>query len=211
MRVIEAVNQNKNILKLNIGVVTDRGLIAISELLQPNDSLEEITITETSDHQKYWSEEGKEKFTEMMKEHTQVRRVKIHFTNKDNPDNKVFEDEVKFYTKMKSKKISKRKDYDKRMKSCDPTHMFENMLSLIEDKKKTEKMPVRMFYKNTFNTLLNQALFKLKKEQERNPDLNEFFTTEGQIKFVAFHLLDNLPDGEIQQDPDMSLGDSEDQ
>ena len=50
MRIIEAINLNKNILKLNVGVITDRGLKTISEILQPNTSLEEITITETSDH-----------------------------------------------------------------------------------------------------------------------------------------------------------------
>jgi hypothetical protein len=36
------------------------------------------------------------------------------------------------------------------MDSCDPSHMFENMVRYTEDKEKNEKMPVRKFYNNTF-------------------------------------------------------------
>ena len=61
-------------------------------------------------------------------------------------------------------------------------------------------MPVRKFYNNTFNTLLNRAMFALKKKQMQNPNEMEYFTTEGMIKFVAFQLLDSPPDGEIQQE-----------
>lgn len=47
VRLIESVNLNKNILKLNIGVLTDEGLKKLAETIKCNDSLEEITITET--------------------------------------------------------------------------------------------------------------------------------------------------------------------
>ena len=50
VRIIEAVNLNKNILKLDVGIVTDAGLLSLSELLKSNTSLEEIKIAETSDH-----------------------------------------------------------------------------------------------------------------------------------------------------------------
>ena len=39
VRVIEAVNANKNIVQLNVGIITDQGLEAISNLLKDNDSL----------------------------------------------------------------------------------------------------------------------------------------------------------------------------
>ena len=133
-----------------------------------------------------------------MQHHTRIRKVKLNFTRKDQDEDKEFENEVKFYTKMKSKEMSKQKDYNKRLKSCDPAHLFENLLKLVEDKDKNQKMPVRKFYNNTFGTLLNHAFFELQLKKEKNPDENEFFTTEGQIKFLAFFLLDNLPDGEIQ-------------
>ena len=61
-------------------------------------------------------------------------------------------------------------------------------------------MPVRKFYNNTFGTLVNRAMFTLMKKQTQSPDVMEYFTTEGMIKFVAFQLLDSPPDGEIQQD-----------
>jgi hypothetical protein len=70
VRVIEAVNCNKHILKLNVGVVTDNGLEMLSELLKENTSLEEIFIEETSDHQKYWTERGRQSFCRMLKNFT---------------------------------------------------------------------------------------------------------------------------------------------
>ena len=77
--------------------------------------------------------------------------------------------------------------------------MFENLQDLIEDnEEKASHMPVRKFYNNTFNTLLNRAIFALTKKQTQQPDNMEFFTTEGMIKFVAFQLLDSPPDGEIE-------------
>ena len=68
-------------------------------------------------------------------------------------------------------------------------------------------MPVRKFYNNTFSTLLNKAMFALKKSQSKNPENMELFTCEGMIKYVAFQLLDSPPDGEIEQQMDDDLDD----
>ena len=51
--------------------------------------------------------------------------------------------------------------------------MFEHLLKLAEDNDRNYKMPVRKFFNNTFDTLLNQAFFNLRKEQDKNPDNNE--------------------------------------
>lgn len=42
--------------------------------------------------------------------------------------------------------------------------MFENILSLVEIKEHQKKMPVRKFFNNTFGTILNDAIFALKKK-----------------------------------------------
>jgi hypothetical protein len=42
--------------------------------------------------------------------------------------------------------------------------MFGNIIDLIEDKDKTKKLPVRKFFNNTFGTILNDAIFALKKK-----------------------------------------------
>ena len=77
--------------------------------------------------------------------------------------------------------------------------MFDNLTQLIENNEENaSEMPVRKFYNNTLGTLLNRALFALKKKQMQNPDNPEFFTTEGMVKFVAFQLLDSPPDGELE-------------
>ena len=49
-RIVEACNANAHIKRLDIGVLTDRGLQTIANLLRSNTSLEEITIQETKDH-----------------------------------------------------------------------------------------------------------------------------------------------------------------
>jgi hypothetical protein len=54
-------------------------------------------------------------------------------------------------------------------------------------------MPVRKFINNTFGTLLNDAIFALKKKQSKEPENTELFTKKGSVKFVALYLLDNLP------------------
>ena len=45
--------------------------------------------------------------------------------------------------------------------------MFNGLLELIENSENHEKMPVRKFFNNTFGTLLNDAIFELKKKQEK--------------------------------------------
>ena len=86
------------------------------------------------------------------------------------------------------------------METCEPRVMFDNLQELIEDKDGAEKMPVRKFYNNTFNTLLNRAIFALTKKQQQHPNNMEFFTKQGMIKFVAFQLLDNPPPEEKDEE-----------
>ena len=53
------------------------------------------------------------------------------------------------------------------LQSCDPHKMFENLQELIESQDDNmSEMPVRKFYNNTFDTLLNRAIFSLKKMQK---------------------------------------------
>jgi hypothetical protein len=66
--------------------------------------------------------------------------------------------------------------------------MFDNMLELVEKKDKSKKMPVRKFFNNTFGTILNDAIFALKKKQSKEVDNYELFTKKGSIRFVALYL-----------------------
>lgn len=50
VRVLEAVNVNKNVLKLHCGIVTDEGLEILANKLKDNTTLEEIIFQETKDH-----------------------------------------------------------------------------------------------------------------------------------------------------------------
>ena len=80
--------------------------------------------------------------------------------------------------------------------------MFTNLQQLVDNEDETQNnyanMPVRKFYNNTFNTLLNRAIFNLTKKQTQQPGSRDYFTTEGMIKYVAFQLLDNPPEGELE-------------
>ncbi|MFO0117504.1 MAG: hypothetical protein ACK521_07790 [bacterium] len=94
VRLIEACNLNKNILKLNVGILTDGGLARLAELLKGNDSLEEIVIEETKDHQKYWSDHGRHAFTKMLKTFTVLKRVKIIVTPKESNEEETAKHEL---------------------------------------------------------------------------------------------------------------------
>lgn len=59
---------------------------------------------------------------------------------------------------------------------------------------------MRKFFNNTFGTILNDALFALKKKQSKEPENTEIFTKKGSIKFVAFYIMENLPQNEREPD-----------
>ena len=165
VRLMEAVNANANIKFLTIGVLTDDGLVQLAELLRENNSLEEISIQETKDPQKLWTERGRGAFTEVLESCTSLKQVILHFTREDEEADKAFKSEIKFYTKMKAKAEGKKKAYAKVLHSCEPTQMFDKLQELIESNDgAVHQMPVRKFYNNTFNTLLNRAMFALKKK-----------------------------------------------
>ena len=66
---------------------------------------------------------------------------------------------------MKAKSQAKMDEYREVLHSCDPSEMFGNLQELIENNEEmASMMPVRKFYNNTFGTLLNRAMFTLKKK-----------------------------------------------
>jgi hypothetical protein len=92
VRIIEAVNANKNILKLNCGIVTDNGLMVLADKLKTNTSLEEIVFQETEDAQKLWTAKGREAFTKMMEKFTQLKKVKANTKREDTEEYKDFKE-----------------------------------------------------------------------------------------------------------------------
>ena len=71
-----------------------------------------------------------------------------------------------------------------------------------EDNNSFKKYPVKRYLRNTFDNLLNDAIFALKKKQHKNPQDTDLFTKEGSCRFVALYLLDinNLPKQETEPD-----------
>ena len=70
----------------------------------------------------------------MLREHTQLRKVKMFKDKKKmNDADKLFQDEVNFYTDMKSAAQKEKKEYQKKLDSCDNTQMFDKLLKLVED------------------------------------------------------------------------------
>ncbi len=103
-----------------------------------------------------------------------------------------FKHEIEFYTNKKEHEHKQGKKYEHRQHDCEPESMFEGMLKHLEQNE-TKKMPVRKFFNNTFGTILNDALFALKKKQMKEPENLEIFTKKGSTKFVSLYLLENLP------------------
>jgi hypothetical protein len=69
-RLLEAVNANKHIHKLHVGIISDYGLRTLSELLKANKSLLKLEFQE--DPAKPWTEGGKQAFTAMLKNFTEL-------------------------------------------------------------------------------------------------------------------------------------------
>lgn len=59
-------------------------------------------------------------------------------------------------------------------------------------------MPVRAHIKNTFGSLLNDALYDLQRTRGKHPELVELQTVPGSAKYIAEYLLRNLPECEAK-------------
>jgi len=84
VRIIEASNCNKNIKKINLGLVSDRSLKSIGELLRTNTSLEKLKFSEHK--QKLWSAQNKELFVQMLKENKTLKKVTFIPADKSDPE-----------------------------------------------------------------------------------------------------------------------------
>ena len=165
-RIVEACNNNHNLKRVDMGVLTDQGLRSLSELLAANTSLESISFQETKDHQKYWTAEGRQVFVNLLKTSTKIMDVELKFSREQREEDETFVEEIKFYTGMKAREQQKADEYKRILSSCDPAQMFGNLSELIENNEElAAEMPVRKFYNNTFSTLLNRAIFALTKKQ----------------------------------------------
>lgn len=167
VRIIEAANANENIIKLHLGIITNNGLKLLADKLKNNEYLEELQFQETNDPQKLWAEDGRKAFTDMLRCCTHLKKVKAKNSKESDKDEAdiLFKQELDFYTSKKNEKKKMDKAVKQRYDSCDPTVMFEHMLSLVEDKDNKNCMLVRKFYKNTFDELLNKAIFALQKKK----------------------------------------------
>jgi hypothetical protein len=123
--------------------------------------------------------------------------VKVSFLNAPGCDHDDFKKEINFYVKKIKKLHRIEGDINDRMESCSNEHLFKNVLKMIDDKDEHEKMPVRKFFNNTFDTLINDAIFELLKKQTKSKS-HQIRTMQGSIKYVAQFLQDpdHLPENE---------------
>jgi hypothetical protein len=137
-------------------------------------------------------------FCLMMDKNSSIEKVKMDMVDDEETEHRRFKKEVNFYCERKLKNKKKVKEQNERIESCDKQLNFEATLKLLEDEDgdKIKHMPVRKYFNNTFDTVINDACFQLKKEQSRDPKNVDLFTTKGSIKFVAQYILENLPEYE---------------
>ena len=102
-RIAEACNNNHNLKRVDMGVLTDQGLRSLSELLAANTSLESISFQETKDHQNYWTPEGRQIFVNLLKTSTKIMDVELKFSREQREEDETFVEEIKFYTGMKAR------------------------------------------------------------------------------------------------------------
>jgi hypothetical protein len=206
MRIIEAANQNKNITTLNVGIVTSHGLLRMAQSLRHNETLQKLKFTESEECP--WNENVKAEFVKTLKSHKCFCKVK--FESAKNSDNKMFKKEIDFFVKKIKKMHEKNEEIDERKISCTNEHLFNSLLEMIENREDHEKMPVRKFFMNTFNNLMNDAIFALMKKQ-RKTQKNEILSMEGSIRFVSQYLMENLPENELEDESDIEEEEGEEE
>lgn len=173
-RVVEAANACRFLEKVHFGDVSDEGLKIIAEHIKPNTGLRKIKFEEKESQP--WSQEVQEAFALVFKDHTEIEKVKFDTFDDDLPRNEIFEKQLKFYCKKTSKVHKKEKKFGKRLEKMSDENIFEATLELLESKK-GKKMLVRKFFNNTFDTVLNDAIFAMKKKQSKEPNRDsEIFT-----------------------------------
>lgn len=128
-----------------------------------------------------------------MKNYTELESVRFTAISEEDESYVLFKQEIDFYTNKKLTAHKKQSRFEKRQEELDNEVMFNNILTLLENKDTSRRMLVRKFYNNTFGTILNDAIFALKKKQSKEPDNEFIFTKKGSVKFVALYILDNLP------------------
>jgi len=116
----------------------------------------------------------------MLRTHKNLVKVKFESEN----DHALFKKEIEFFVGKIKKEHRANGEIEDRKESCESEHLFKNLLKMIEDKDDHEKMPVRKFFNNTFDTLINDAIFALMKKQSKSKS-PQILTMQGSIKFVA--------------------------
>lgn len=70
--------------------------------------------------------------------------------------------------------------------------MIREKLDQIKEKNiRNSSISIRSYLNRTIGELLNNALYELEIQRERNPDKEELFTAKGSIRFVAQFLIDH--------------------
>ena len=122
-RLLEAVNINKNITKLHVGIVSDYGLRTMSELLTTNTSLLKLEFQESKynkglyiflDLAKPWTENAKQSFCSMLKSYTELQKVQFDSKLEGEELHEAFKSEIEFYTDKKLKAHKAEEKFQKR-------------------------------------------------------------------------------------------------
>lgn len=189
-RVLEAVNANEHIEMLDIGVISNAGLEMVTGLLKSNTNLNKLRITECPDAP--FEKAQKDAFCQVIQNYTELEEIKVKLNTKD----KMFQQELKSKLKAKCKDHKQQKKLRKRNKELILGKMVKQLDKIDKNPKARAKMPVRQYFTNTFGNILNDAMYELQRKQNKFPDKDEYFTVEGSIKYIADHILDNLPEWE---------------
>ncbi|CDW74170.1 UNKNOWN [Stylonychia lemnae] len=201
-RLMNGVNQNKNIKRLHVGIVDNEGLLKLAQQVGQYSRTQHLVRFEFQEEEKEpWSDKAMQEIVFSVSV-SELEYVKFTTSPGKEEDERyrTLKQEIDFHTEKKIATHKKQKRFEDRQEQCNTDKMFENILALIETKEAQKKMPVRKFFNNTFGTILNDAIFALKKKQSKEPQNEQLFTKRGSVKFVAMYILENLPQHEREPD-----------
>lgn len=90
-------------------------------------------MDQTKDPQKLWTDRGRQALISLLKGYTQLTKVKMFADKKKmTAQDKLFVEEINFYTDMKSGNKKKKEKFGKILEQCDAEFMFAKLLKKVQ-------------------------------------------------------------------------------
>ena len=178
-RLLEIMPQTR-LETLDIGVVSSKGLALIGKYVNKVQSLKHLTFQEGD----MWSEEAKSSLLTVLRENKTL--LSLEASCEDDVPHFAFLGEIHSLCERNRRLFLSTHASRYRQELLDPKRFSEETVQRIENS--LQHLPVRAYVENTFGTLLNDGLYELFKERQRDETQN---TAGRNVQWLVRYLLEH--------------------